>query len=400
MPSVPPSPKEAADEPLRAPRRKGGLSGDPSSEQLKRLDMEHLKQTRAFDEGTPTASVDILPTILPAMLTPSVRSWSNRKIAAACLVALVVVVAVGQRLSVEIKSDFLLRQCRQALKQGNAGAVVVQCNDALKIKADNERAYFYRGLAKLRLNDAKSAVADLRAASALGMPPPAVTEALAAASLAAGDYVNSARYCQQLFDSGKPTDDAYLTRGLSLLNMHKIDDAAADLDVARRSDNPSVKARALFGKACVEVAQKNYTEAINHLDESLREEPSQAALIRRADTLRDMGKFDDAIADYTKAVHVDKSSAELYLSRGICEAAFKREKQALADFDEALKLKPAFVEALSRRGREYLALGRYSQAIGDLQLALKLNPNADIARSTLDLATYCAAKWPEKHRNP
>src|SRR6185437_15927604 len=120
-------------------------------------------------------------------------------------------------------------------------------------------------------------------------------------SLAAGDYVNSARYCQQLFDSGKPTDDAYLTRGLSLLNMHKIDDAAADLDVARRSDNPSVKARALFGKACVEVAQKNYTEAINHLDESLREEPSQAALIRRADTLRDMGKFDDAIADYTKA---------------------------------------------------------------------------------------------------
>jgi tetratricopeptide (TPR) repeat protein len=358
--------------------------------------MEHLKQTRAFDDGTPTASVDVLPHIIPAILNPPVRSWSNRKIGVVCALVLVVLVVAGARLGVEIKSDFLLHQCRQSLKQGHPGAAVVQCSEAIKLKADNERAYFYRGLAKLRLNDAKSAVADLRAAAALGMPPPAVTEALAAACLAAGDHVSSARYCQQLFDTGKSTDDAYLTRGLSLLNMHKYDEAAADLDTASRSKNPSVKARALFGKACVDAAQKNYSDAITQLDESLSIEPSQAALIRRADTLRDMGKFDDAIADYTKAIAADKSSAELYVARGICQAAGKREKQALADFDQALKLKPAFVEALSRRGREYLALGRYSQAIGDLQLALKLNPNADIARSTLDLATYCAAKWPEK----
>ena len=97
----------------------------------------------------------------------------------------------------------------------------------------------------------------------------------------------------------------------------------------------------------------------------------------------DKGKYDDAIADYTKAIALDPNCARAYNDRGVAyyrKGAFDR---AIADFDKAIALNRNYALAYFNRGVVYYEKGNKEQTIVDYRKALEINPSDQLTKNNL-----------------
>ncbi len=97
----------------------------------------------------------------------------------------------------------------------------------------------------------------------------------------------------------------------------------------------------------------------------------------------DTGKYDDAIADYDKAIALDPNYATAYNDRGNAygrKGAFDR---AIADFDKAIALNRNYALAYFNRGVVYYEKGNKEQTIADFRKALEINSSDQDAKDGL-----------------
>ena len=66
-----------------------------------------------------------------------------------------------------------------------------------------------------------------------------------------------------------------------------------------------------------------------------------------------------------------------YLVRGARYVAKGRYDQALADYDRAIELSPDHASGFMGRGNTYYAMGRYDQALADYDRAIELDPTEE-----------------------
>ena len=97
-------------------------------------------------------------------------------------------------------------------------------------------------------------------------------------------------------------------------------------------------------------------------------------------------RYEQAIADETKAVALKPDYAEAYMNRGLVYKAKGSDDQAIADFSKAIELKPARLRATLYydRGVAYAHKGLNSLAIADFRAALKIDPAKHEARDQLN----------------
>ena len=107
------------------------------------------------------------------------------------------------------------------------------------------------------------------------------------------------------------------------------------------------------------------------------------------------GEYEEAIADFNKAIALRPDFAEAYSKRGEAYYAQKRYKEAIAEYSKAIGLRPDFAEAYSNRGAAYFAQRNYEQAIADFNEAIKLKPDDATAYSNRG-AAYSAQRNYEK----
>jgi tetratricopeptide (TPR) repeat protein len=105
--------------------------------------------------------------------------------------------------------------------------------------------------------------------------------------------------------------------------------------------------------------------------------PTLRGLIRavRDQTYRVMGRDDQALADFNRALERNPEDASALAGRGETYWAMKRYDQALADLNRALELNPEDASALARRGETYQAMGCHEEALADFNRALELKPD-------------------------
>ncbi len=134
-----------------------------------------------------------------------------------------------------------------------------------------------------------------------------------------------------------------------------------------------------------------YGEALtyyNDLIERIRPDYAQAYNNRgllwevAGDNLRAMGnlksmndRYDQAIADYDKAIELDPQYAVAYGNRAVIHSRRRRFDLALADYDKALALNPQLAEVWSGRGATHMDMGQLDKAIADFDQAIKLMRN-------------------------
>jgi len=130
----------------------------------------------------------------------------------------------------------------------------------------------------------------------------------------------------------------------------------------------------------IENLQKGrYEQAIADFTKALEFMPGTAeAYAGRARSLAKLKRYDRALADYTKLIELDPRSPAAYVSRGDIFLDLKRYDEALQDYSKAIEWAPGYARAYIARCNVYEAKGLHDRAIADCSRALELSPDSDI----------------------
>ena len=96
------------------------------------------------------------------------------------------------------------------------------------------------------------------------------------------------------------------------------------------------------------------------------------------------GRFDDAIAEYSKAIELDPNLAEAYGNRGNAWRALGEVQRAIADYAEAILLNPQDAGAYAGRALAYTSLGKDRSAEQDIDKAVELGFDAELLRTWVE----------------
>lgn len=95
--------------------------------------------------------------------------------------------------------------------------------------------------------------------------------------------------------------------------------------------------------------------------------------VLRGNNQRGLGKIEQAIPEYDRAIALDPSLAEANYNRGRAYDMLGDYEKAIADFDRAIALKQDWAEAYRARGRAYRESGNAERSLEDYDNALALN---------------------------
>lgn len=87
-----------------------------------------------------------------------------------------------------------------------------------------------------------------------------------------------------------------------------------------------------------------------------------------------LGLFDRAVDDYTRALELDPANAAAYNNRGYAWRKLGRYDAAVADYTRSLELEPDNIKTLNNRGYSHAKSGAYDAAIAGACLSLDLEP--------------------------
>jgi tetratricopeptide (TPR) repeat protein len=96
------------------------------------------------------------------------------------------------------------------------------------------------------------------------------------------------------------------------------------------------------------------------------------------------GRWDDAVAVFTKIIERDPGFAEGWNKRATAYYLMGEYRKSLADCDEVVKRNPYHYGALSGYGMIYIQLDQPARALEYFERALAVNPNMDGVRNTVD----------------
>jgi tetratricopeptide (TPR) repeat protein len=176
--------------------------------------------------------------------------------------------------------------------------------------------------------------------------------------------------------------------------------AVADLREVVRREPRFADIHHLLGVCLALVGRPS--EALDSFDRALEINPRYVeALINRAITLHELGRYDDARASFesaseadleegvgrfpsvlaTRLAHGHAQLAELYRQSGATA-------EAVEQLRRAVELRPRFADIRNKLARALIDSGEPAAAIAELEQILSLNPNFLAARINLGLAWY------------
>src|SRR5262249_17885296 len=102
--------------------------------------------------------------------------------------------------------------------------------------------------------------------------------------------------------------------------------------------------------------------------------------------LHALGRFDEALASYDRAVVLNPGYAKAFNDRGITLHGLGLLEAALASYDRAIELEPASAIAHNNRATILTALKRLDESLSGYELSVALKPDYSEAHFNLALA--------------
>lgn len=118
-----------------------------------------------------------------------------------------------------------------------------------------------------------------------------------------------------------------------------------------------------------------YQEAINDFNKALSIEKSADSYNGIGITYTNLEKFTDAISYFNKSLALDNTNVETFYNLGYAYGNLKDYDNAIKNFNEALKINPVHERALNGRAITFMTLKKYDEALVDLNSLEKTNPN-------------------------
>ncbi len=131
----------------------------------------------------------------------------------------------------------------------------------------------------------------------------------------------------------------------------------------------------------IEAAVVHFDRALQY-DPEIEDRPAIASYL--GSCLKDIGKYDEAIAVLQRGLDDDEERQDIHNSLGVCW--FKKEdyEQAIVHFKRAVALDPSSGIDYANIGVNYARLGKAAEAIEYFTIALTIDPSLDFAHNELE----------------
>jgi len=121
---------------------------------------------------------------------------------------------------------------------------------------------------------------------------------------------------------------------------------------------------------------EEYELAIQLLSDHLAASPVDSiALNNRGVANREIGRINEAIADFTASIENDPNNPVPYINRGKVLEKHGSPEAALEDFQSAIDRAPTDPTFFRTRGHFLARIGRWADAILDFTTAIEIDPN-------------------------
>ena len=118
-----------------------------------------------------------------------------------------------------------------------------------------------------------------------------------------------------------------------------------------------------------------YNEAVDSYEKAVRLDPkSKRALNRKSYALHKLKKYNDALITLDKSIELDYRYAETWTLRGNSLSGLGRDDEALDCYDRAIQIDSDYQKSWLGKGYSFHKLKKYDEAIRCFDKAMKLNP--------------------------
>lgn len=265
------------------------------------------------------------------------------------------------------------------------------CSEALSRNPFLTEAYRCRGIARINLGRYEEAIADFNKGLEFSPDNKALLISKAQAAIQNKDYDNAILYYTQTIEKFPRYKEAYLGRGYAYFakedTLHSLKDFNKCIDLDKfYADGIGAKATLLYEK-------EEYHEANILIDEAIRIEPYKANFYINRGLIRyQLHNIRGAMEDYNHVIHLEPNKVLAYYNRGILRSQVGDDNRAIEDFERVIEFEPNNDFAIYNRAILKNKIGDTEGAISDLNTILKKHPHffpayylrADAKKKSLD----------------
>lgn len=144
-------------------------------------------------------------------------------------------------------------------------------------------------------------------------------------------------------------------------------------------DKNQADALRFMGVICA--LQKEWDQALTWVDLTLEANPQNGiAHSNRGNILIELGRQEEALSCYQKAIALEPGYAEAYSNQGNTLQALGRFQEALTAYEKAVELDPNYSQAFYGVARLFCVRKQFENALGCCDQALRLNPSYEAAQ--------------------
>ena len=248
------------------------------------------------------------------------------------------------------------------------------CNEAIKRNPFVVGAYQIRGLARIRQSNFDGAIEDYRAALRYDPENLVLWHNLSLCHIQKKDYEAAKEDLGKLLKISPRYMPAYLMRGE--VNLQQKDTLQALQDFNKSIELERYEPDGWGARAVVYLAQGQYKAAEQDLDQAIHLSARNAGYyINRALARYHQNNLRGAMRDYDLALDIDPNNFLGHYNRGLLRAQVGDDNRAIEDFDFVLEMEPDNMLAAFNRGLLRAQTGDYQGAISDYSNVIGEYPN-------------------------
>ena len=167
----------------------------------------------------------------------------------------------------------------------------------------------------------------------------------------------------------------------TLYNVDNTDPLGFDYDLEEKGflEYPSILllANVLNSRGMAQEMLENFEQAKADYNKAIEINPEYAnAYNNRGNIEANQADYKGAIKDYNRAIELNSQFVEAYCNRGIAKENLGDHHEALADFDRAIELNSEYIDGYLRRGILKQDSGDYTGAIRDFDRVIEIEPES------------------------
>jgi tetratricopeptide (TPR) repeat protein len=284
--------------------------------------------------------------------------------------------------SAQLNINHYIRVGQTRIAIGNYVGAIEYFNIVIKFKPHLPEPYFYRAVAKHRLEDFRGAIDDYNQALYIKpfFPDAYMNRGMAYHELR--DFDNAIKDYDRTLEMDPKNEGAYNNRGIAKISLKNVEGAIEDYNKALEVNPTSTNA--LMNRSNAKIIQADIQGAIQDLNSVIIIRPHFAgAYLNRGLARFELNDFASALRDYDQAIRFEPENALAYNNRGIVKHKLEDYAGAIMDYDMAIRLDPTMANAYFNRAmaRELLKRPGFD---ADYQIAADLNPQYDLSRFSVN----------------